>query len=187
MLSSDPRGALAATPDPSLERPEAQTGQSTLQRAPLEMGQEQRGLPGAGHCPSSACGWERSQERNAFLVWRQAKDRRENVVLNQDMSLLPARCQPAAPGPHFSDLHERGSRQQPGKLTSSLAVTFHGLGRRTGGPDPFKEPSLQAGTDRQTQGDTECHLQSTEPALPWILLEAGEPLISGQRLNTPFK
>lgn len=83
--------------------------------------------------------------------------------------------------------NERGSRRQAGKLTSSLVATFHGLGRRTGGPDPFKEPSLQAGTDRQTQGHTECHLQSTEPALPWILLEAGEPLISGQRLNTPFK
>ena len=70
------------------------------------------------------------------------------MVLNQDMGLCPAWCQPAAPGPHLSDLHERGSRQPPGKITSSLEVTFCGLGRRTGGPDPFKEPPLQAETDR---------------------------------------
>ena len=38
------------------------------------------------------------------------------------------------------------------------------------------------GRDRQTQGNTGCRLQSTEPALQRILLEEGEPLISGQRL-----
>ena len=74
-------------------------------RAPLEMGQEQRGLPGQGTVQA------------ARVHGRGARN-------------------------------ERGSRRQPGKLTSSLAVTFHGPGQRTGGPDPFKEPSLQAGTDR---------------------------------------
>lgn len=149
----------------------------------LETGRSREAAWGGG-IVQAASGWERSQERKAFLVLEASEGQERESGAKSGHGPAPAWCQPAAPGPHFSRPHEQGSRQPPGKITSPLAVTFCSLGWRTRGPDPFKEPPLQADTDRHRAA--QCHLQSTELALQWILLEAGEPLISGHDSEHPF-
>lgn len=104
-LSTDPRGVWLPLQTLPWRGLGAETGQVTPQRAPLGMGQKQGGLPGAGHCTSSECRWERSreriQERKAFLVWKQAKDTREKAVLNQDQESAPSPVPACSPWATF--------------------------------------------------------------------------------------